>query len=132
MRPDISAQTSAASRPRASPIQRRGWAASLPLSPSAKAQSTPLKASLRLLLRERRKLGDLEQGGEDDNFNVLDTRQLADTLSGTTQVMTALLGAVAAVSLASIATAPLPKAKPADALEDCWLAEINWRLAAAA
>jgi putative ABC transport system permease protein len=54
-----------------------------------------VKASLSGLLRERRHLAD----GEDDNFNVLDTRQIADTLSGTTQVMTMLLGAVAAVSL---------------------------------
>ena len=36
---------------------------------------------------------------DDDNFNVLDTQQLAETLSGTTKVMTTLLGAVAAVSL---------------------------------
>ena len=54
-----------------------------------------VKESLRLLLRERRKLG----ANEDDNFNVLDTRQIADAMSGTTQVMTMLLGAVAAVSL---------------------------------
>jgi putative ABC transport system permease protein len=54
-----------------------------------------VKESLRLLLRERRKLGS----NEDDNFNVLDTRQIADAMSGTTQVMTMLLGAVAAVSL---------------------------------
>ena len=54
-----------------------------------------LKASLTQLLRERRKLTD----GDEDNFNVLDTKQLADTLSGTTKVMTTLLGAVAAVSL---------------------------------
>ena len=59
------------------------------------ADSAPIKAALTQLLRERRKLGD----GDDDNFNVLDTQQLAETLSGTTQVMTALLGAVAAVSL---------------------------------
>jgi putative ABC transport system permease protein len=59
------------------------------------SDSTRLKASLRELLRERRKLAE----GDDDNFNVLDTRQLAETLSGTTQVMTTLLGAVAAVSL---------------------------------
>jgi putative ABC transport system permease protein len=52
-------------------------------------------ASLRRLMRERRKLG----ADEDDNFNVLDTRQIAETLSGTTQIMTTLLGAVAAVSL---------------------------------
>jgi putative ABC transport system permease protein len=57
--------------------------------------STRLKAGLRQLLRERRKLAE----GDDDNFNVLDTQQLADTLSGTTKVMTTLLGAVAAVSL---------------------------------
>lgn len=54
-----------------------------------------LKAGLTQLLRERRKLAD----GDEDNFNVLDTKQLADTLSGTTKVMTTLLGAVAAVSL---------------------------------
>jgi putative ABC transport system permease protein len=54
-----------------------------------------VKASLTLLLRERRKLAP----SDEDNFNVLDTKQLADTLSGTTKVMTMLLGAVAAVSL---------------------------------
>ncbi|HMV52624.1 MAG TPA: ABC transporter permease [Rhodocyclaceae bacterium] len=54
-----------------------------------------VKASLTDLMRERRKLAD----NEDDNFNVLDTKQLAETLSGTTKVMTMLLGAVAAVSL---------------------------------
>ena len=54
-----------------------------------------IKASLRQLMRERRKLAS----GDDDNFNILDTQQLAETLSGTTQVMTTLLGAVAAVSL---------------------------------
>ncbi len=54
-----------------------------------------VKASLTQLLRERRKLAD----SDEDNFNVLDTKQLADTLSGTTRIMTTLLGAVAAVSL---------------------------------
>ncbi|MDI1269757.1 MAG: ABC transporter permease [Polaromonas sp.] len=54
-----------------------------------------VKASLTQLLRERRKLAS----SDEDNFNVLDTKQLADTLSGTTKVMTMLLGAVAAVSL---------------------------------
>ena len=54
-----------------------------------------VKASVTQLLRERRKLA----AGDDDNFNVLDTKQLADTFSGTTRVMTTLLGAVAAVSL---------------------------------
>jgi putative ABC transport system permease protein len=47
------------------------------------------------LLRERRKLAD----NEDDNFSVMDTRQIAEALSGTIRTMTGLLGAVAAVSL---------------------------------
>ena len=59
------------------------------------SDSTPLKAALRQLLRERRKLAE----GDDDNFNIFDTQQLAETLSGTMGVMTTLLGAVAAVSL---------------------------------
>jgi putative ABC transport system permease protein len=54
-----------------------------------------LKASLTQLLRERRNLA----AGDDDNFNIFDTQQLAETLSSTTQVLTTLLGAVAAVSL---------------------------------
>jgi putative ABC transport system permease protein len=57
--------------------------------------SQPLKAALTELLRERRKLAD----GDDDNFNIFDTQQLADTLSSTMGVLTRLLGAVAAVSL---------------------------------
>jgi putative ABC transport system permease protein len=59
------------------------------------ADSTPLKASLRQLMRERRKLND----SDDDNFNIFDTQQLAETLSSTMGVLTTLLGAVAAVSL---------------------------------
>jgi putative ABC transport system permease protein len=47
------------------------------------------------LLRERRKLAE----NEDDNFSVMDTRQIAEALSGTIRTMTGLLGAVAAVSL---------------------------------
>ncbi len=57
--------------------------------------SEPLKASLRQLLRERRKLAEADE----DNFNIFDTQQLAETLSSTTELMTTLLGAVAAVSL---------------------------------
>ncbi|MEO8153685.1 MAG: ABC transporter permease [Rhizobacter sp.] len=59
------------------------------------SDSTRLKASLRELLRERRKLSE----GDDDNFNIFDTQQLAETLSSTMGVLTGLLGAVAAVSL---------------------------------
>jgi putative ABC transport system permease protein len=64
------------------------------------SNATRLKASLRQLLRERRRLGDGDGGaGADDNFNIFDTQQLAETLSGTMGVLTGLLGAVAAVSL---------------------------------
>ena len=63
------------------------------LDPASDAER--VKNGLTQLLREARKLADTD----DDNFNVLDTKQLADTLSGTTRVMTTLLGAVAAVSL---------------------------------
>ena len=59
------------------------------------SDSAPLKASLRELMRERRKLAR----SDDDNFNIFDTQQLAETLSGTMGVLTSLLGAVAAVSL---------------------------------
>jgi putative ABC transport system permease protein len=59
------------------------------------ADSAPLKAGLRQLMRERRKLAE----DDDDNFNIFDTQQLAETLSSTMGVLTSLLGAVAAVSL---------------------------------
>lgn len=64
---------------------------------SMKADSSParVKASLTDLLRERRKL----ERGDENNFNILDTQQVAETLSGTTRLLTSLLGAVAAVSL---------------------------------
>jgi putative ABC transport system permease protein len=54
-----------------------------------------VKARIEALMRERRNLA----AGADDNFTVLDTRQVAETLSGTTRILTLLLGAVAAVSL---------------------------------
>jgi len=47
------------------------------------------------LLRERRRL----RKGMEDDFRIFDSKQLSDTLSGTTQTMTMFLGAVAAVSL---------------------------------
>ena len=46
-------------------------------------------------MRERRHLAPTE----DDNFNVMDMKEIAKTLTSTTKVLTALLGAVAAVSL---------------------------------
>ena len=59
------------------------------------ASTDQVMADLRLLMRERRKIA----ANEDDNFSILDTRQIADAMTGTTKVMTMLLGAVAAVSL---------------------------------
>jgi putative ABC transport system permease protein len=50
---------------------------------------------IKALMRERRRIAQ----NEDDNFSVIDTKQIADTLSGTIRVMTLLLGAVAAISL---------------------------------
>mgnify|MGYP000848196089 CR=1 FL=1 len=65
------------------------------VSMSPDGDSAQVIASITQLLRERRKLA----AGDENNFNVLDTRQVAETLSGTTALMTSLLGAVAAVSL---------------------------------
>ena len=59
------------------------------------SDSTRVQAAIGDLLRERRKLASEDP----DNFNVLDTKQIAEAVSGTTKVMTTLLGAVAAVSL---------------------------------
>ncbi len=47
------------------------------------------------LLRDRRHLSS----SDDDNFNVMDLKEIVKMLTGTTQMMTALLSAVAAVSL---------------------------------
>ena len=57
--------------------------------------SQVVQVSLRSLLRERRHLG----AEAEDDFNIFDTKQISDTLQGTTQILTSLLGAVAAVSL---------------------------------
>ncbi len=57
--------------------------------------TTAVSDSIKSLLRERRKLAT----GAEDNFNVFDSKQLLDAVSGTSKTMTALLGAVAAVSL---------------------------------
>ncbi len=53
------------------------------------------KTQIERLMRERRRSGD----SKEDDFNVRDMEEIASTLTGTTRVLTALLGAVAAVSL---------------------------------
>jgi putative ABC transport system permease protein len=57
--------------------------------------SAAVQESLKALLRERRGI----RPGADDDFNIFDTAQIAETLSSSTRVMTSLLAAVAAVSL---------------------------------
>jgi len=54
-----------------------------------------VKNQLALLMRERRNISE----NEEDDFRVMDTRQIAETLTSTTKILTMLLGAVAAVSL---------------------------------
>jgi len=57
--------------------------------------SIALIAEISSLMRQRRNL----QRNQDNNFNIFDTRQIAETLGATTQLMTMLLAAVAGVSL---------------------------------
>lgn len=52
-------------------------------------------AEVRELLRERRRLA----ANEEDNFRITDSREIERTFTATTQMMTALLSAVAAISL---------------------------------
>lgn len=54
-----------------------------------------LKAEVTSLMRERRALSATDE----DNFNIFDTAEIAEKVAQTTSVLTALLGAVAAVSL---------------------------------
>jgi putative ABC transport system permease protein len=54
-----------------------------------------VQRDIRLLMRGRRRLAT----SEDDNFSLMDTKEISRMLTGTTQMLTGLLGAVAAVSL---------------------------------
>ncbi|MGK2912646.1 MAG: ABC transporter permease [Sphingobium sp.] len=57
--------------------------------------SAAVQDSLEQLMRERRKI----KPGTADNFNVFDTKQISDTLTGTTTILTQIVAAVAAISL---------------------------------
>jgi len=57
--------------------------------------TSQVQAALTDLLRERRRLTE----GRDDNFNIFDTKQISDTLTGTTTLLTQIVAAVAAISL---------------------------------
>ena len=54
-----------------------------------------VQASITDLLRERRNI----TGSKDDDFNIFDTKQISDTLSSTTTLLTSIVTAVAAISL---------------------------------
>ena len=54
-----------------------------------------VQQGIERLLRERRHLAP----SDDNNFHVMDTKEIAKTLTSTTQLLTVLLSAVAAVSL---------------------------------
>jgi putative ABC transport system permease protein len=57
--------------------------------------TTKVQRDVQRLLRERRRI----KPGEDDDFDVMDTKQMASTMTSVTNTLTGLLSAVAAVSL---------------------------------
>jgi putative ABC transport system permease protein len=60
-----------------------------------KYESKAIQAALQALMRERRKIG----ADKEDDFNVFDSKQISDTLSGATNTLTSIVTAVAAISL---------------------------------
>jgi putative ABC transport system permease protein len=58
-------------------------------------QTSEVQSGIQDLLRERRNI----IGGKEDDFTVFDTAQISEALSGTTRILTTVMGAVAAVSL---------------------------------
>ncbi len=57
--------------------------------------TSAVQSALTDLLRERRNI----TGGKDDDFNIFDTKQISDTLTSTTTMLTRIVAAVAAISL---------------------------------
>ena len=68
---------------------------SLLLRMNADSDRERIKEAVRDLMRERRSLS----AEDDDNFQLLDTAEIAEKVASTTNIMTTLLAAVAAVSL---------------------------------
>jgi putative ABC transport system permease protein len=58
-------------------------------------ETSKVQADIERILRERRNIAP----GKEDDFSVRDMKQIAQTMAGTTAMLTGLLGAVAAVSL---------------------------------
>ncbi|MDQ0249144.1 ABC transporter permease [Sphingomonas sp. Sphisp140] len=57
--------------------------------------SAQIQSSITDLLRERRNIS----GGKQDDFNIFDTAQISQTLTGTTTLLTQIVAAVAGISL---------------------------------
>ncbi|MCO5729930.1 ABC transporter permease [Rhizobium sp. SSA_523] len=68
---------------------------SITLSAEEGVSTAKVQADVESLLRERRRIAI----GKDDDFSVNDMTQIASAMTGTTTLLTGLLGAVAAVSL---------------------------------
>jgi len=62
---------------------------------SAHDDTSKAKRDVELLMRERRHIGP----GNEDDFSIIDMKEISKAMTGTTEIMTSLLGAVAAVSL---------------------------------
>jgi putative ABC transport system permease protein len=65
------------------------------LSVSNTVSTEKAQQDITRLMRERRRLAR----DADDDFNIMDQQEIANTISGTTRTLTALLAAVAAISL---------------------------------
>jgi putative ABC transport system permease protein len=76
-------------------ISGNRYIARIYLSVNKGASTETAREDITELLRERRKIGPKEG----DDFSVFDMKEVSDTMAGTTQVLTTLLSAVAAVSL---------------------------------
>jgi len=68
---------------------------SIALSVSDEEKADQVVDDITALLRERHRLGP----GVDDDFNIMSTQEIAEMITTTTETMTLLLGAVAAISL---------------------------------
>ncbi len=69
--------------------------ANISISVAEGRSSTSVKSQLEALLRQRRRVAP----GKPDDFTVRDIQEIASAMQGTTQMLTGLLGAIAAVSL---------------------------------
>ncbi|MDD2697510.1 MAG: ABC transporter permease [Arcobacteraceae bacterium] len=76
-------------------ISGRQDLSSIVLSVEESASSQRVQTDIKELLRQRRHLKE----GDEDDFNIRDMKDIIATLSSTTEMLTLLLGAVAAISL---------------------------------